>query len=46
MGQDTFIPKEAVVLVMKNWHLVKTMSSPAIKEFGFKKVFKSNPKPG
>lgn len=34
---------------MKNWHPVKIMSSPAIKEFGFKKkkkVFKSNPKPG
>lgn len=37
MGQHTFIPKEAIVLVMKNWHLVKIMSSPAIKEFGFKK---------
>lgn len=33
---------------MKNWHPVKIMSSPAIKEFGLKKkkVFKSNPKPG
>lgn len=31
------IPEEVVVLVMKNWHLVKIMSSPAIKEFGFKK---------
>lgn len=37
MGQHTFIPKEAIVLVMKNWHLVKIMSSPAIKEFGFQK---------
>lgn len=37
MGQHTFIPKEAVVLVMKNWHPVKIMSSPAIKEFGLKK---------
>lgn len=37
MGQHTFIPKEAIVLVMKNWHLVKIMSSPAIKEFGLKK---------
>lgn len=49
MGQHTFIPKEVVVLVMKNWHPVKIMSSPAIKEFGSKKtpkVFKSNPKPG
>lgn len=39
MGQHTFIPKEAIVLVMKNWHLVKIMSSPAIKEFGFKIFF-------
>jgi len=48
MGQHTFIPKEVVVFVMKNWHPVKIMSSPAIKEFGFKKkkAFKSNPKPG
>lgn len=37
MGQHTFIPKEAIVLVMENWHLVKIMSSPAIKEFGLKK---------
>lgn len=37
MGQHTFIPKEVVVLVMKNWHPVKIMSSPAIKEFGKKK---------
>lgn len=45
MGQHTFISKEAVVLVMKNWHPVKIMSSPAIKEFGLKKKT-SNPKPG
>lgn len=31
------IPEEVVVLVMNNWHLVKIMSSPAIKEFGLKK---------
>lgn len=37
MGQHTFIPKEAIVLVTENWHLVKIMSSPAIKEFGLKK---------
>lgn len=37
MGQHTFIPKEVVVLVKKNWHPVKIMSSPAIKEFGLKK---------
>lgn len=37
MGQHIFIPKEVVVLVMKNWHLVQIMSSPAIKEFGLKK---------
>lgn len=36
-GQHTFIPKEVVALVMKNWHPVKIMSSPAIKEFGLKK---------
>lgn len=41
MGQHTFIPKEVVVLVMKNWHLVKIMSSPAIKEFGLKKQKRS-----
>lgn len=39
MGQHTFIPKEATVLVMKNWHLVKIVSSPPIKEFGFNFFF-------
>lgn len=34
LGQQTSIPKDLAVLAVKNWHVVKIMSSPAIKEFG------------